>query len=250
VYPGPRDDCVIVFFHGGGFVKGDLDSHDEQARTLCATSGRPVVSVAYRLAPAHRFPAAYDDAVDSVRWVRAHPAALLGLNSRTTTVAVAGTSAGANLAVGAALALAHTPQAPVAQLLAYPVASGDPRLPSRTLFAEGYGLTARNVERFTEAYLVHPGQRQDPRFAPVLAPDLAALPPTVLVGAGFDPLRDDARLLLERLRSAGVRVTAAEEPDLPHGFWKYAAHSDAAHDAVRRMCEAFRDMLDGLARPR
>lgn len=245
LYPGDRDDCVVVFFHGGGFVKGDLDSHDAQARTLNTATRRPVLSVQYRLAPEHRFPSAFDDAVDVVRWAHTNTATLLGRPPRPLAIAVAGTSAGANLAVGAALALAHAPSAPVAQLLAYPVASGDATLPSRVEFAEGYGLTSRAIEWFTEAYLSDPAQRRDPRFAPVLAPDLAGLPPTVLVGAGLDPLRDDARLLLERLRASGVRVLPSEEPTLPHGFWKYAEISDAAHDAVVRMCEAFRGLLDG-----
>ncbi|MFC9913252.1 alpha/beta hydrolase [Streptomyces sp. NPDC127197] len=187
---GESEDCVVVFFHGGGFVKGDLDSHDDQARTLCAATGRPVVSVDCRLAPEHPFPSAYDDAVEAVRWAHSNAAASLGGLAHPLPVAVAGTSAGTNLAVGAALA--HTPSAPVAQLLVCPIVSGDPALPSRTAFAEGYGLTSFAIERFIEVYLTDPAQRQDPRFAPALSPDLAALPPTVLVGAGFDPLRDDA----------------------------------------------------------
>ncbi|WP_413100078.1 alpha/beta hydrolase fold domain-containing protein [Streptomyces sp. Inha503] len=129
VYPGARNDCVVLFFHGGGFVKGDLDTHDGQARMLCEVTERPVVSVHYRLAPEHRFPCAYDDAVDAVRWIWANAAALIGRSSRPMRVAVAGTSAGANLAVGAALALAHTPCAPVTQLLAYLLLQGTPRHP-------------------------------------------------------------------------------------------------------------------------
>ncbi|MFD7281111.1 alpha/beta hydrolase [Streptomyces sp. NPDC059862] len=241
---GESEDCVVVFFHGGGFVKGDLDSHDDQARTLCAATGRPVVSVDCRLAPEHPFPSAYDDAVEAVRWAHSNAAASLGGLAHPLPVAVAGTSAGTNLAVGAALA--HTPSAPVAQLLVCPIVSGDPALPSRTAFAEGYGLTSFAIERFIEVYLTDPAQRQDPRFAPALSPDLAALPPTVLVGAGFDPLRDDARLFLDRLRAEGVRVLASEEPTLPHGFWKYAAVSDAANDAVTRMCDTFRVLLDDV----
>ncbi|MHC3474756.1 alpha/beta hydrolase [Streptomyces sp. 7R007] len=247
IYPGVRDDCVILFFHGGGFVKGNLDSHDEQARTLCGSTGRAVVSVDYRLAPEHKFPSAYEDAVEIVAWAFTNVATVLGGSDRPVRVAVAGTSAGANLAIGAALALARTREAPVAQLLAYPIASGDAELPSRIRFAEGYGLTSHAIERFIEAYLSHPAQRQDPRFAPALSPDLAVLPPTVLVSAGFDPLRDDARLLLDRLRTEGVRVLPLEESTLPHGFWKYARLSDAADAAVTRMCGAFRDLLDSIA---
>ncbi|MGW1362829.1 alpha/beta hydrolase [Streptomyces chartreusis] len=242
LYQGPRDDCVIVFFHGGGFVKGDLDSHDAQARTLCEVTGRPVVSVQYRLAPEHRFPSAYEDAVEVVRWVHEKTGTLF--DGAAARIAVAGSSAGANLALGAALALASSPSAPVAQLLVCPFASGDPTLPSRTEFAEGFGLTSRAVEWFIEAYVSDPAQRQDPRFAPVLSEDLDVLPPTVLFSAGLDPLRDDARVLLKRLRASGVHVLASEEPTLPHGYFKYAGLSEAAKDAVVRMNTAFRDLLD------
>ncbi|MFJ8632462.1 alpha/beta hydrolase [Streptomyces sp. NPDC093568] len=244
LYQGLRDDCVLVFFHGGGFVKGDLDSHDAQARTLREVTGRPVVSVRYRLAPEHRFPRAHEDAVEAVRWVHENAGALF--DGAAARVAVVGSSAGANLALGAALALASSPSAPVAQLLACPFVSGDPALPSRAEFAEGYGLTSRAVEWFIEAYVSDPAQRQDPRFAPVLSEDLAVLPPTVLFSAALDPLRDDARVLLKRLRASGVHVLASEEPTLPHGYFKYAGLSGAAKDAVVRMNTAFRDLLDDL----
>ncbi|MFG2273619.1 alpha/beta hydrolase [Streptomyces chartreusis] len=242
LYQGPRDDCVIVFFHGGGFVKGDLDSHDAQARTLCEVTGRPVVSVQYRLAPEHRFPSAYEDAVEVVRWVHEHAGTLFA--GAAARIAVAGSSAGANLALGAALA--SSPSAPVAQLLLCPFASGDPTLPSRTEFAEGYGLTSRAVEWFIEAYVSDAAQRQDPRFAPVLSGNLDVLPPTVLFSSGLDPLRDDARVLSKRLRASGVHVLASEEPTLPHGYFRYAGLSEAAKDAAERMNTAFRDLLDDL----
>lgn len=245
LYQGPRHDCVIVFFHGGGFVKGDLDSHDAQARMLCEVTGRPVVSVQYRLAPEHRFPSAYEDAVEAVRWVHEHAGKLF--DGAAARIAVAGSSAGANLALGAALALASSLSAPVAQLLVCPFTSGDPALPSRTEFAEGYGLTSRAVEWFIEAYVSDPAQRQDPRFAPVLAENLGVLPPTVLFSAGLDPLRDDARVLSKRLRASGVHVLASEGPTLPHGYFKYAGLSEAAEEAVVRMTTAFRVLLDDLS---
>ncbi|MCO1658999.1 alpha/beta hydrolase [Pseudonocardia humida] len=235
LYRDDLDDCLVVFFHGGGFVSGDLDSHDAQARDLCRTTGRPVLSVAYRLAPDHPFPAAYDDAVAAVGWARAHLA---------DRVAVAGPSAGANLALGAALALAGTPAAPVAQLLAYPLVSGDPSYPSRTEVGQGYGLTSEAIEWCLGQYFTDPAQRQDPRAAPLLSPDLASAPPAVVVGAGLDPLRDEARALADRLRAAGVPVHHVEEPALPHGFWKFAPLADAARTAATRMGEALRALLD------
>jgi acetyl esterase len=239
LYGGDLDDCLVVFFHGGGFVTGDLDSHDAQARDLCRTTGRPVLSVAYRLAPDHPFPAAYDDAVAAVSWAGAHLAG---------RVAVAGPSAGANLALGAALALAGSPAAPVAQLLAYPLVSGDPSYPSRTEMGEGCGLTSEAIEWCLGRYLTDPAQRHDPRAAPLLSPDLASAPPAVVVGAGLDPLRDEARALAERLRIAEVRVRYVEEPTLPHGFWKFAPLADAARAAAGRMGGAFRVLLDAAGR--
>jgi acetyl esterase len=240
LYRGELDDCLVVFFHGGGFVTGDLESHDAQARDLCRTTGRPVLSVAYRLAPIHPFPAAYDDAVAAVGWAHAH------LLDR---VAVAGPSAGANLALGAALALAGTPAAPVAQMLACALVSGDRSYPSRTELGEGYGLTSEAIEWCLGQYLTDSAERHDPRAAPLLSPDLGSAPPTVVVGAGLDPLRDEARALAERLRAAAVPVRYFEEPTLPHGFWKFAPLADAARAAAVRMGGAFRTMLDAGSAP-
>ncbi|WP_134741104.1 alpha/beta hydrolase [Nocardioides sp. 503] len=235
LYSGELDDCVVVFLHGGGFVSGGLDSHDAHARALCRDTGRSVLAVDYRLAPEHRFPAAYDDAVAAVRWAREE------LGER---VAVAGPSAGANLAMGAALALAGTDAAPVAQLLVNPLVHGDPAYASRSELADAYGLTSQRLEWCVGQYLVDPTQRDDPRFAALLSPDLGLLPPTVLVVAGRDPLRDEGRELGRRLRAAGVAVEASEEPGMPHGFWRFALLSDAAGSAVARMSALFRARLD------
>jgi acetyl esterase len=234
-YTGELDDCVVVFFHGGGFVSGGLDSHDAHARALCRDTGRSVLAVDYRLAPAHPFPAAYDDAVASALWAGQE------LGDR---IAVAGPSAGANLALGVALALAGTSAAPVAQLLVNPLVHGDPSYPSRAELAGAYGLTSERVEWCTAQYLSDAAQRHDPRFAPLLSPSLATLPPTVLVVAGRDPLRDEGRELDRRLRRAGVPVDFSEEPGMPHGFWRFAGLSDAAGAAVARMSASFRALLD------
>lgn len=235
LYGGERDDCVVVFLHGGGFVSGGLDSHDAHARMLCRDTGRSVLAVDYRLAPAHRFPAAYDDAVATVRWAHEHWG---------RPVAVAGPSAGANLALGASLALARTTAAPVAQLLVNPLVHGDPSYASRTELADAYGLTSERVEWCTEQYLADPAQRADPRFAPLLSPDLGLAPPTVLVVAGQDPLRDEGRELDRRLRAAGVPVDFGEESGMPHGFWRFAELSDAAGSAVARMSAQLRARID------
>lgn len=244
VYRRRRDDCVIVWFHGGGFVKGDLDSQDGQARMVADVTSRTVVSVDYRLAPEHPFPAAYDDAVGAIRWVQTQGATLLG-RAAAPRVAVAGPSAGANLAVNAALALSGTPSAPVGLLLAYPLLGGAAELPSRHEFAHGPGLTTRALDWLLEQYLTDPADREDVRFSSLLSDRLSSLAPVVLLGAGLDPLRDDARAFADLLRASGGRVVQFEEPTLPHGFWKFAPSAPAARRAAMAMCLAFRAVLDG-----
>lgn len=244
VYQGNIDDILVMFFHGGGFVTGDIDTQDAQARMVSAVTGRTVVSVDYRLAPEHPFPAAYDDAVETTAWCLDHASELVDVGAPPARIAVAGPSAGGNLAVGVSLALAGTPAGPVAQLLAYPMLGGDRDLPSRTEFATGYGLTSQAIEWCTDHYLADPSQRTDPRFAPLHSDDLAAMPPTVILSAGFDPLRDESRAFGQRLVDEGVHVQNLEAPTLPHGFWKYAPRANAAQLAALEMCRAFRDFLD------
>lgn len=244
VYRGSIDDTLVMFFHGGGFVTGNIDTQDPQARMVSAVTGRTVVSVDYRLAPEHPFPAAYDDAVEMTAWCFDHAGELVDGASPPARIAVVGPSAGGNLAVGVSLALAGTQMGPVAQLLAYPMLGGDHDQPSRTEFATGYGLTSRAIEWCTEQYVADPPQRTDPRFAPLHSDDLATLPPTVILAAGLDPLRDDSRAFGQRLVAEGVHVHQLDAPTLPHGFWKYAARASAAQLAAHEMCRAFRDLLD------
>ncbi|HVP28475.1 MAG TPA: alpha/beta hydrolase fold domain-containing protein [Myxococcota bacterium] len=199
---GDEPRPVVVYFHGGGWVIGDLDSDDPLCRDLCVRSGAVVVSVDYRHAPEHRFPAAVDDALAAVRWIAANAVELGG---RPGELAVAGWSAGGNLAAGVCQAANALGGPDIrAQLLITPVIDGDTTRPSYQANGEGYGLTSALLGWFYDHY-IGPRDRDDPRFA-VLRGNLAGLPPAVLVTAQFDPLRDEGEAYAEALAGAGVPV--------------------------------------------
>lgn len=240
--PAETADTVIVFFHGGGFVTGSISTHDEQARMLSRTTGRPVLSIAYRLAPEFPFPAAFNDGVDSVRWAVEHLPLTFGTR---LNIAVAGSSAGANLAAGASAALSNTPYAPSAQLLVYPLLSAQPTL-SRQRMATGYGLTSKSVGWYLSHYLSHPQQANDVRFSPLAASSFSGLPPTVISAAYLDPLHDDALDYACLLRRAGIHVELLDNPHLNHAFWGYMTRSPAARIAAEDMCKRFTNVLNGM----
>ncbi len=221
---------LIVYFHGGGFVLGDLDSHDGPCRYIAARSGARVLSVDYRLAPEHPFPAAPDDAVAATRWALAHAAEL---GADPAAVIVSGDSAGGNLAAVAAreLSLAGGPQ-PSAALLFYPVTGDDPANHSRQTFAAGFFLTLADITRFTDTYLPNTQDRTDARYDVLHADRLEGLPRTHVVVAGFDPLRDEGLAFAERLRAAGVDVTSTTVGGAIHGFVNTVGVSESARFAV------------------
>ena len=207
---------VLVYFHGGGWTIGDLDTHDVLCRQLCIASGAAVLSVDYRLAPEHRFPAAVDDCIAATRWLQAE-AATLGLDG--TRVAVGGDSAGGNLAAVVALALrdAGAPP-PVCQLLIYPATDQRAAAPSHTTNAQGYLLTADSIGYYRGHYLPDPASWHDWRASPLLAADLSRLPPALVLTAGFDPLRDEGRQYADALSAAGNRVQYVCFERQVHGF--------------------------------
>ncbi|WP_432508982.1 alpha/beta hydrolase [Kineococcus auxinigenes] len=237
--PQPAQDGtappVVVFFHGGGWVTGDLDTHDGQARMLAAESGAVVVSVAYRLAPEHPFPAAPDDAVAATAWVRENAA---GLGGDPERVAVAGDSAGGNLAAVAAQSPAGRGLA--AQLLVYPAVAGGREFPSVRENADAPFLDAEAMRWFGGHYR---GDPADVRFAPLDAPSLAGQPPAVVGVAGFDPLRDEGTAYAEALAAAGVRVVLRRYDDLVHGFLGAAPVSASADRASRQLCRDLGELL-------
>ncbi len=233
---------TLVFFHGGGFVIGDLDTHDVQCRWLCREAGVAVLSVDYRLAPEAPFPAAVDDCLAATRWAFEHVSELGG----DPRVAVGGDSAGGNLAavVCQQLAAAGGP-VPVAQLLVYPatdfVEDEGSTHASRVANADGYFLTSLDMAWFGENY-AGTADRADPRLSP-LHGSLAGQPPAVLVTAEFDPLRDEGEAYATALRAAGVDVVGRRYDGLIHGFFDLAALSPAAEQAVRETCADLKGLL-------
>jgi acetyl esterase len=235
---------TVVFFHGGGFVIGDLDTHDGTARSLCRLVGAVVVSVDYRLAPEDRWPAAVDDCVAATRWAAAH---VDSLGADPARLSVAGDSAGGNLAaVVTQVFRDESGPALAAQLLAYPATDMTGSFPSVAENAEGYFLTADDMAWFHEQY--RPDEEPpyaDPRFAPLAATSLAGLPPAVVVTAQFDPLRDEGQAYAERLRADGVQVRERCFDTMIHGFLSLGQVAAGAQTAVDETCAMFRELLAG-----
>jgi len=209
---------VLVYFHGGGFVLGNIDSHDTVVRALAKAADCIVVSVDYRLAPEHRFPAAVDDCLSAVRWVHQH-ASTFGADA--ARIAVGGDSAGGNLAAVVALQL-RDDGAPklAAQLLIYPVTRlNSPAEGSMLRNGQGYFLTTEAMTWFEQQYLGGSADADDPRASPLLARDVSRLPPTFVLTAEFDPLCDQGEAYARRLSEAEVPCTYVQYRGAIHGFF-------------------------------
>jgi acetyl esterase len=234
---------LLVFFHGGGFVIGDLDTHDPLCRNLCAGAGCMVMSVDYRLAPEHRFPAASNDCLAATRWAAEH-AAELGVDP--SRVAVAGDSAGGNLAAVTAIRVRDEGGPRLAgQLLVYPNTDlGPPTTASFVEYAEGYGLTARDVPWFFGRYLADPAEEAwHPHVSPLRVSDLRGLPPALVVTAECDVVRDDGERFAERLREAGVPTTLSRFDGVIHGFFTLAGLLVKADVAQAEACAWLRGIF-------
>jgi acetyl esterase len=232
---------AYLYFHGGGWVIGDLNTHDVVCRQLTAASGTSVVSVDYRLAPEHKFPAAADDAWAATQWVVAH-AAELGLDAGR--LAVGGDSAGGNLAAVVALMARDAGGPAIAlQVLIYPVT--DVMRESRTYadFADGYMLTRDSMRWFIAHYLRSKDDARDWRVSPLRASSLAGLPPALIVTAGFDPLRDEGEQYAGRLRDAGVMVDYVCYGGMVHGFLGMGKLIDTAGRAIAQIGTTLRQAL-------
>jgi len=226
---------VLVYFHGGGWVIGDLDTHDTLCRELAKGAGCAVVAVDYRMGPEHRFPAAVDDCLAATRWVHAH-AGELQLDA--TRLAVGGDSAGGNLAAVVSIAARDAGDLPIAyQLLIYPATDQHRNAPSHTSNGQGYLLTTDTMAYFTGHYITDPAQYTDWRASPLLHDDLATLPPALVLTAGYDPLRDEGAAYAERLTAAGNRATCVCFERQIHGFITMGKLLDEANSAVR-LCAA------------
>lgn len=229
---------VVLFIHGGGFVFGDLDTHDALCRTLALQSGMAVAAVDYRLAPEHPYPAALDDCHAALRWLAANADAL-GLDA--ARIGLGGDSAGGQLAVATALK-ARDRGPPLRHLaLLYPLVDPHCASASMTAFGQDYMLTRAFLEWSWAAYAAT-GAKTDP-FVQLAAADLAGAPPTTIITAGYDPLCDEGRDLAERLASAGVRVSAHHFPDMIHGFAGLPIALEAADRAIGLITRAMRESM-------
>jgi acetyl esterase len=230
---------LLVFFHGGGWAIGSLNSHDGVCRHLADEAGVRVLAVDYRLAPEHPFPAAFEDALAAYAFVAEHPEQF---GADPARIAVGGDSAGGNLAAAVANeARSAAFQAPAFQLLIYPVVDQGMRQDSYRLFSKGYFLTLEEMNDFTDAYVPDHADRDDPRVAPLRANDLSGTAPAHVVTALADPLRDEGVEYFEKLRAAGVPATHEQFP-LLHGFMNMRAAS-AARDAASRVAAALQAAL-------
>ena len=217
----------IVFFHGGGFVQGSLETHDALCRNLCGATRAVLVAVAYRLAPEHPFPAAPDDCLAATQWVAAQARRL---HLEPGRLALAGDSAGGNLAAVTALRCRESGPRLRAQVLIYPVTDHyRASYPSYLEMAEGYGLGRQDMIWFWDHYLQDAADAEHPHAAPLRAGDLRDLPPAFILSAEYDPLRDEAEHYARRLEQAGVPVTLRRYTGMNHGFFgNYAALPQAA----------------------
>lgn len=233
--------ALLVYYHGGGFVLGDLDGHDSLCRRICRDADMHVLSVDYRLAPEHPFPAAVDDAFAAFRWVCAHAKDLGALPDR---IAVGGDSAGGNLAaVVSQKAMAAGGPAPCAQVLLYPALDRTVERRSLELFREGYLIGRTDIEWYHLQYTGSTVAQPDPAQHPLLAKDLAGVAPALIVTAGFDPLRDEGEAYADALRQADVPVVLKRFDGMLHGFCSMATISPACDAAVSDIVAGLRALI-------
>ena len=224
---------LLVYYHGGGWTIGDLDTHDVLCRQLANGSGCAVIAVDYRLGPEHRFPAAVEDSIAALRWVRAN-AATLGVDARR--IAVGGDSAGGNLAAVVAIDARNTEDADgpqlAFQLLIYPATDMRCLAASHVTNGQGYLLTSDTIRYFHDHYIDDRKHDLDWRASPLLHEDLAGLPPAFVLTAGYDPLRDEGLMYAQRLSEVGTRATCVCFPRQIHGFITMGRVIDEANAAV------------------
>ena len=233
---------ALVFYHGGGWVIGDLETHDGICRSLTNAARCVVVSVDYRLAPEHRYPVAVEDAYAALRWVTAN-ASRLGIDPRR--VAVGGDSAGGNLAtVVSLMARDRRTPVPVFQALVYPVTDVKVDTPSYLENATGYVLTREGMRWFFGHYFAREEQGRDSYASPLRATNLAGLPPALVITAGCDPLRDEGEAYAARLRDARVAVNHVCYPGMFHGFFRMTRILDSAKAALDEVAGALRKAFD------
>jgi len=230
---------ALIYFHGGGWVIGSVETHDPICRSLAKESGAVVISVDYRLAPEHKFPAAVEDAHAAAKWVCSN-AQRLGIDA--SRIVISGDSAGGNLAAVVALRC-RDDGGPVlaAQVMIYPVTDvGLSETASYRELSEGYFLGRDEMAWFVGHYLPSPEAARNPEASPLIATKLSGLPPALVITAEFDPLRDEGEAYAERLRQAGVPVTLTRYPGMIHGFFVMRGAINTGQQAIRQVAEFVR----------
>jgi len=236
--PGACRD-LLVYLHGGGFVIGDLETHDETCRMLCLHASTHVLAIDYRLAPEHPFPAGLQDALSGLGWAQENAASL---GADPALVSVGGDSAGGNLATVVSQLCGARVRAPAAQLLIYPATDAAGEYRSKELFGRGYFLDRTDCDDFLRHYTQGAGG-EDPRVSPLRAPDLSGLPPALVVTAGFDVLRDEGNAYARGLGEAGCLVAWRRFPSLAHGFVNMTGVCPAARAALVEVAREWRALL-------
>ncbi|MFV0296765.1 MAG: alpha/beta hydrolase [Hyphomicrobiaceae bacterium] len=232
---------AYIYAHGGGFVVGDLDMVDAACRTICKDAGIVVISIDYRLAPEHKFPAGLDDTIAATRWVRANASAL-GVDAGR--LAIGGDSAGGNLAAATCQAVAGSGDLDIRlQVLVYPVTDLTCSHPSYQDLGTGYFLTAERMHAYVAHYLNNADEARDPRASPLMAASLEKQPPALVILAGLDPLLDEGQAYARRLREADIEVEIHEVPDHMHGFLGWSRESAAARDALSLIARRLKETL-------
>jgi acetyl esterase len=235
--PRADSEALLVYLHGGGWTVGSIDSHDATCRVLAEKAGVRVLSLDYRLAPEHPFPAAYDDCLAAYRWVAGH-ATKLGADP--ARLAVGGDSAGGNLAAAVALQAAEEGLPLAFQLLIYPATEPKAGTPSHRLFREGFFLTGDFMDVATARYAPTPAKLADPRYAVIDAEVPAGLAPAYVCTAGFDPLRDEGEAYADKLIAAGVEVEYECFAGQIHGFANWTGAGRSGPAAVARLAEVLK----------
>ncbi len=234
---------ALAWFHGGGWVVGDLDSADPSARHLCVGANCVVVSVDYRLAPETKFPGAADDCYAATQWLAANAASL---NVDPDHIAVGGDSAGGNLAAAVSLmARDRGTASPVFQLLVYPVTERNFETASYIDNADGYQLSRAGMIWYWDHYLADSADADNPYAAPMRASDLSGLPPALVITAEFDPLRDEGEAYARKLAAAGVPTVCTRYDGMIHGFYGMSVVVDRAREAVEQSAACLREAFFG-----
>ena len=228
--PGVETDSLIIYYHGGGFIFGDIELYDNICRKIANRAGSKVLSVEYRLAPENKFPAAVEDCYESYKWARDN-AENIGVDPKK--IAIGGDSAGGNLTASVTLKIKDSKYIqPKLQVLFYPALGADFFSESLREYGEGYFLTKKQMDNFGNLYFKHPADALNPYFAPILYSDLSNLPEAIIITAESDPLRDQGEMYLKRLYDANVPVTGIRAKGMIHGFLSFSGIVPAAENIL------------------